>query len=99
MIPARLTPDVMSVKAMLRQMGHPLGGAVRANYTRLLDDCLFLTWLESLADHGDPEQAAVMLWRIVSKDPSYAHPLWLALAFRRHGAAIIQAHHDGCFKH
>lgn len=95
----RLLPDPMSVKGMLRRQGLPLGGAIRASYTRALDDCLFLLWLEAMADHGDPEQAACQLWWVVSHDPSYTHPLWLALAFKRHKAAIVQAHHEGCFRH
>lgn len=87
----------LSVKGMLRAQGLPLGGAVRANYTKAIDDVLWLSWLEAIAEHGDPEQAAVQMWWIVSRDPQYTHPHWLALAFRRHRAAIVQAHHDGAF--
>ncbi len=98
-IPPRLLPDPMSVKAMLRQQGLPLGGAVRANYTAAINDCLWLTWLSALADHGDAGQAACQLWWIVSKDPSFTLPYWLELAFKRHKAEIIEAHHQGMFQH
>lgn len=99
MIPFRLLPDPMSAKAMLRAQKLPLGGAIRAAYTRAFDDCLWVLWLSAISDHGDPEQAACQLWWVVSKDPSYSLPLWLELAFKRHKAAIVDAHHAGMFQH
>jgi hypothetical protein len=98
-LPWRLLPEPMSVKAMLRKQGLPLGGAIRANYTRALDDCLWTLWLSAIADTGDVEVSACILWDVVSRDPSYSHPYWLSLVFKRHKAAIIEAHHQGCFKH
>ncbi len=98
-LPYRLLPEPKSVKQMLRDQGLPLGGAIRANYTRALDDCLYVYWLSAIADTGDPEAAACMCWDIVSRDPSYAHPYWLSLVFKRHGAAIVEAHHSGSFRH
>jgi hypothetical protein len=88
----------MSVKGMLRAQSLPLGGAIRANYTTAIDSCLWLLWLSALADHGDPEQAAQQLFWVVSKDPAYTIPYWLELAFKRHRAAIIDAHHQGAFR-
>lgn len=98
-IPPRLTPDPLSVKAMLRLEGSAMGGAIRARMTSKLDDCLWVFHLSAIAFHGDPEQSACQLWKIVSKDPSFRHPLWLELLFKRHRAAIIDAHHNGAFRH
>lgn len=94
----RLRPDPMSIKAMLRKMDLPLGGAVRANYTRLIDDLLWTFWLSAIADTGDAEEATLLTWKMVARDPSYTHPLWLSQTFKRHGAAIVQSHHEGAFR-
>lgn len=93
-----MNTEPLSIKGILRAQGLPLGGAIRADYSKGLDDALFVLWLSALADHGDPAQAAVMMWWLVSKDPSFKHPLWLSLAFRRHKAAVVEAHHEGCFR-
>ncbi len=95
----RLLLEPKSVKQMLRDQHLPLGGAIRANYTKAIDDCLWVYWLSAVADTGDVEAAACMCWDIVSRDPAYTHPLWLSLVFRRHKAAIVEAHHAGSFRH
>ncbi len=89
----------MSVKAILRKQHLPLGGAIRAAYTEGLDRSLYVLWLSAIADTGDVEVAALILWNVVSRDPTYAHPYWLSLVFRRHKAAIVEAHHQGSFRH
>ena len=86
-----------SIKQLLRESGIALGGAVRARYSKAIDDILWLTWLEAIADTGSPEEATVMVFGIVARDPSYAPPHWLVLTFKRHRAAIVQAVQSGHF--
>jgi hypothetical protein len=88
------TQAPMSIKAMLRAEGVPLGGSVRADRARLLDDALFAMW-ESIvledADEEGPENAALVLFKICSLDSGFKVPRWLELVFKRHRVAIVDA--------
>ena len=91
-----------SIKALLRAQGVALGGSVRARMAKAIDDVLFVSWLSALANEDGidtrGEQAAVMLFGIVSRDPSYRVPLWLELTFKRHAAAIHSAVANGHYR-
>lgn len=87
----------MSIKAMLRAEGIPLGGSVRAELARLLDDALFGTWETAVNELG-AEDAALMMYGICACDPTFAVPRWLELAFKRHRAAIFHAVDAGHYK-
>jgi hypothetical protein len=90
------TQAPMSIKAMLRAEGVPLGGSVRADRARLLDDAL-LAMFEAACIKEDGEAAAVMLFGVCSCDPSFIVPHWLKCSFRRHRAAIVSAVNAGHF--
>lgn len=83
-----------SIKQLLRDCDVPLGGAIRADVARVLDDGLFLLWEGHVAQDG-AENAAVALFAVCSRDPSFTVPHWLALAFKRHRAAIFDAVEKG----
>lgn len=83
-----------SIKSMLREEGIPLGGAIRAEMSKVLDDALFHQW-EKLVEEHDAEHAAVTMFGLCSMDPSFKVPLWLEGVFKRHRAAIFEAVDSG----
>lgn len=88
------TLEPRSIKQLLRDNGVPLGGAIRADVAKALDEGLFQLWESHVAQDG-AELAAVILFAWCSRDPSFTVPHWLALAFRRHRAAIFDAVEKG----
>lgn len=83
-----------TIKALLREHDIPLGGAIRADVAKVLDDGLFGLW-EGLVNADGGEHAAVAMFTICSRDPSFVVPYWLELAFRRHRAAVVDAVDSG----
>lgn len=84
----------MTIRAFLRKHGAPLSWSVRAAMSRRIDDALFTLW-ENAVNMYDGETAAVILFALVSKDPSFRLPLWLTQRFKAHQAAITNAVHSG----
>lgn len=83
-----------TVKAMLREAGVPLGGAIRASISKAIDDALFEVWEEACYFEGG-ETGAKILFAIVSYDPTFRPPLWLKLRLQAHKAAIQEAVQNG----
>jgi hypothetical protein len=80
----------LTIKAALRQAGLPLSGSVRASMSRSIDDALFSLW-ENACTMYDAEEAVVLLFSVVSRDPSFRLPHWLILRFKAHRATILNA--------
>lgn len=88
----------MTIKGLLRAAGIPLGGAIRAQLSRAIDDALFAVW-EKACEIEDGESAALILFGIVSHDPTFRPPLWLRYRFAAHRAAITTAVQNGDIRH
>lgn len=85
-----------TIRAFLRQQGHPLRWSVRAAISRKIDDALFTLWENACNMYDDNgETAAVVLFAVVSRDPTFRLPYWLTCRFKAHQAAIVTAVQSG----
>lgn len=82
-----------SIKSILRDAGLKPGGSIREELSRQIDDALFSLW--SAMAEQDPEDAAVALFALLTRDPNYRRALWIDLVFKRHRAAIHRAVTNG----
>lgn len=78
-----------SIKQVLRDAGSPLGGAIRADWAKDLDDALLAYWTSVVETHTI-EDAVCILYNLVRKDPSFRTPYWLDCRFRAHRRGILE---------
>lgn len=87
-----------TIKAYLREAGIQPSGSIRSAISRALEDALFALW-ENACNLYDGDTAAVLLFAVISRDPSFRVPLWVQLRLRAHRAAVIDAHDSGALNH
>lgn len=92
----RATPT--TIKAYLREAGIQPSGSIRAAISRDLEDALFALW-ENACTMYDGEVAAIILFAVISRDPSFRVPWWAQLRLRAHRAAVISATDSGALNH
>lgn len=87
-----------TIKAYLREAGIQPSGSIRSAISRALEDALLSLW-ENACNMYDGDTAAVLLFAVISRDPSFRVPYWVQLRLRAHRAAVIEAHDSGALNH
>jgi len=85
--------DPKSLKAICRMTGTSLDGHTREALSGFLDVALLNLWEAAVNAHGAPHAACIM-WRLTSRDTSFALPHWLTCVYKRHRAAILEDLHE-----
>ena len=79
-----------SVPQILQAGGFPICGYHRQAMTAFLDNAL-LTFYESAVEEHGAEDAAVLLYRLIRRDPKFRPPWWAICRLRAHRAAVLQS--------
>lgn len=71
----------------------PLDGHSRGEMSQILDWALISLFEAAVNAHG-PQHAAVLMWKLTSRDPNFKTPHWLMCVFKRHKTAILADLHE-----